>query len=98
MPFPERIAAAGLPDAFVAHWPLAVDGLALWNAIEAYVRAFLVPFIPDDAAVHADDELRAFWASFEVQFDTPWRLPPLGFSSLVTLVTAELLLKPLIVT
>ena len=59
------------------------------------MRAFLVPFIPDDAAVHADDELRAFWASFEVQFDTPWRLPPLGFSSLVTLVTAELLLKPL---
>ena len=50
MPFPERIAAAGLPDAFVAHWPLAVDGLALWNAIGAYVRAFLVPFFPDDAA------------------------------------------------
>jgi len=97
VPFPERIAAAGLPDAFVAHWPLAVDGLALWNAIGAYVLAFLVPFFPDDAAVHADDELRAFWASFEVQFDTPWRLPPLGLSSLVTLVTAEPL-EPLMVT
>jgi uncharacterized phage protein gp47/JayE len=38
VPFPERITAAGLPDAFVAHWPLAVDGLALGNAVVDVAR------------------------------------------------------------
>ncbi len=86
-PFPVRISSSGLPAEFMERWPMAVDGLAVWRATEAYVRSFLSIFFADDAAVQADGELVEFWASFETQFDTPWALPPLAFDPLVTLVT-----------
>jgi hypothetical protein len=86
-PFPDTLAARGLSPEFVARWPYAVDGLRLWACMERYVAGMIDVFYPDEATLAADDEVAAFWASFETQFQTPWGLPALTRKSLVALVT-----------
>mmetsp|Transcript_38046 Transcript_38046/g.123077 ORF Transcript_38046/g.123077 Transcript_38046/m.123077 type:complete len:1230 (+) Transcript_38046:108-3797(+) len=86
VPFPERIAACNFPDGFADTFPIATDGLKVWRLIAKYVRAFLGVFYEDDSALLADNEVGCFYGSFETQFGTPWRLPPLSLDSLTTLL------------
>ncbi|CAO2207217.1 unnamed protein product, partial [Urochloa humidicola] len=46
----------------IEDYPFANDGLLVWDAIEAWVRAYVSRFYPDAAAVAGDAELQAFWA------------------------------------
>ena len=90
LPFPERLAQTGLPQEFLDQWPYAVDGLAVWNTLNGYALTFLGIFYKDDDALLADAEAVAFYASFESQNDTPWKLPPLTLKTLASLI-AELM-------
>jgi hypothetical protein len=86
-PFPDTLAARGLCPEFVARWPYAVDGLRVLACIEQYVEGVLGVFYADEESLAADDEVAAFWASFETQFHTPWALPALTRKTLVALVS-----------
>ena len=85
-PLPQRIADAKLPEGFAETFPVASDGLKVWRLYLKYVGAYLGVFYADEEALLADNEVVQFWASFETQFDTPWRLPPLSTESLATLL------------
>lgn len=86
-PFPETLNEKGLPEVFLRRWPYAVDGMRLWTCFQSYVKSVLEQFYSDTKAVKADPQVVRFWASFETQFDTPWRLPPLSLEALISLVT-----------
>nr|UDP26498.1 lipoxygenase 5 [Tulipa gesneriana] len=45
----------------IKDYPYAVDGLAIWSAIEKWVVDYTTIYYPDDAAVQADVELQAWW-------------------------------------
>jgi linoleate 9S-lipoxygenase len=38
-----------------------VDGLAIWRAIEQWVKEYLAIYYPDDGVVRGDEELQAWW-------------------------------------
>ncbi len=87
-PLPEKLRASGLPEDFIAVWPIAQDAEQTWRTLETYVRRVVDIWYPaGDGDVLADGDIVAFWAHFETQFATPWRLPPLTRDALVTLLT-----------
>jgi linoleate 9S-lipoxygenase len=45
----------------IKDYPYAVDGLAVWTAIEAWVYEYCSIYYPDDSTVQADTELQAWW-------------------------------------
>ncbi|XP_078148563.1 putative linoleate 9S-lipoxygenase 4 [Carex rostrata] len=45
----------------IEDYPYAVDGLAVWSAIEACVYEYCSIYYPDDNTVEADSELQAWW-------------------------------------
>ncbi|KAM0880331.1 hypothetical protein ACQ4PT_033647 [Festuca glaucescens] len=45
----------------IEDYPYAVDGLAIWHAIEQYVNEYLAIYYPDDGVLQADVELQAWW-------------------------------------
>ncbi|XP_008777614.1 linoleate 9S-lipoxygenase 6-like [Phoenix dactylifera] len=61
----------------IKDYPYAVDGLAVWSAIEAWVNEYCSIYYPGDAVVQADAELQAWWKEIrEVghgdKKDEPW--------------------------
>ncbi|KAG6493640.1 probable linoleate 9S-lipoxygenase 5 [Zingiber officinale] len=48
-------------ELLIKDYPYAVDGLAIWSAIETWVRDYCAIYYPNDAAVRADAELQAWW-------------------------------------
>ncbi|XP_020104915.1 linoleate 9S-lipoxygenase 6 isoform X1 [Ananas comosus] len=61
----------------IKDYPYAVDGLAIWHAIETWVSDYCSIYYPSDAAVQADAELQAWWKEVrEVghgdKKDEPW--------------------------
>jgi len=85
--FPENLKRRGFSNELLEALPLSADGRLFWDTVQRYVKSFLEIFFADDGAIKADAEIVAFWANFESQFKTPWRLPELSFESLVALVT-----------
>lgn len=83
--FPERIKSRGLPESFLQAWPLASDGLLLWQVFFKYVKDYLRLFYASDAVLLKDDEVALFWAHFEKY--VPWQLPNLSLDALATLLT-----------
>ena len=47
---PESFQQRGLPESFLKHWPVATDGLRLWNVFNGYVRQYLDIFYPEGDA------------------------------------------------
>ncbi|KAG6511528.1 probable linoleate 9S-lipoxygenase 5 [Zingiber officinale] len=45
----------------IEDYPYAVDGLAIWSAIETWVTDYCTIYYPDDEVVRADVELQAWW-------------------------------------
>lgn len=45
----------------IEDYPYAVDGLAIWSAIETWVTEYCCIYYPNDAAIQADPELQAWW-------------------------------------
>lgn len=45
----------------IEDYPYAVDGLAIWSAIETWVHDYCSIYYSDDAAVQADEELQEWW-------------------------------------
>lgn len=87
VPIPEKLKRSRLPAPLLEALPLAADGELLWRTIEQHVTAYLAVFYATEDAVLADQELPAFWADFETQLTTPWRLPQLARGSLTCLLT-----------
>ncbi|RWW09534.1 hypothetical protein GW17_00026979 [Ensete ventricosum] len=61
----------------IKDYPYAVDGLAIWNAIQTWVTEYCSIYYPSDDAVKADTELQAWWKEVrEVghgdKKDEPW--------------------------
>nr|CAD1837637.1 unnamed protein product [Ananas comosus var. bracteatus] len=61
----------------IKDYPYAVDGLAIWHAIETWVSDYCSIYYPSDSAVQADAELQAWWKEVrEVghgdKKDEPW--------------------------
>ncbi|KAL0924749.1 hypothetical protein M5K25_005604 [Dendrobium thyrsiflorum] len=61
----------------IEDYPYAVDGLAIWSAIETWVREYCAIYYHDDFAVQCDEELQAWWKEVrEVghgdKKDEPW--------------------------
>ena len=84
----ENIEKRNLPESFTKHWPVAADGLRLWDVMKDYIGGYLLIFYPEgDAQVATDSDLIRFWDHFEHQIDAGWRLPDLTFDSLATLLT-----------
>lgn len=46
----------------IEDYPFANDGLLIWDAIKAWVEAYVARFYPDAGSVAGDAELQAFWA------------------------------------
>ena len=87
-PLPEKLRASGLPEDFIAVWPIAQDAEQTWRTPRCRcVRVVDIWYPAGDGDVLADGDIVAFWAHFETQFATPWRLPPLTRDALVTLLT-----------
>ncbi|KAM0901409.1 hypothetical protein ACQ4PT_019965 [Festuca glaucescens] len=42
-------------------YPYAVDGLAIWHAIEQWVQEYLAIYYPTDSVLQGDVELQAWW-------------------------------------
>jgi len=87
--FPEMMRSR-MPQALLDQLPLYSDGILVWQCMQKYVRRYLEAHYSSDPAVRQDDDLIRFWAHFESQFDTPWRLPPLTLDSLVDLITDQI--------
>uniref|UniRef100_A0A804JKV1 Lipoxygenase n=1 Tax=Musa acuminata subsp. malaccensis TaxID=214687 RepID=A0A804JKV1_MUSAM len=51
----------------IKDYPYAVDGLAIWNAIQTWVTEYCSIYYPSDEAVKADTELRAIQMSSDHQ-------------------------------
>ncbi|KAM0901410.1 hypothetical protein ACQ4PT_019966 [Festuca glaucescens] len=45
----------------IEDYPYAVDGLAVWHAIEQWVADYLAIYYPDDGVLQGDVELQAWW-------------------------------------
>jgi linoleate 9S-lipoxygenase len=45
----------------IKDYPYAVDGLAVWSAIESWVNEYCSLYYPNDSAVKSDTELQAWW-------------------------------------
>jgi lipoxygenase len=45
----------------IKDYPFANDGLLIWDAIKAWVQAYVARYYPDAASVAGDAELQAFW-------------------------------------
>ncbi|PKU74323.1 probable linoleate 9S-lipoxygenase 5 [Dendrobium catenatum] len=45
----------------IPDYPYAVDGLAIWYAIETWVREYTAIYYPDDSAIKKDTELQSWW-------------------------------------
>ena len=45
----------------IKDYPYAVDGLAIWSAIENWVNDYCSIYYANDAAVQTDEELQAWW-------------------------------------
>ncbi|KAJ3672964.1 hypothetical protein LUZ60_006338 [Juncus effusus] len=45
----------------IKDYPYAVDGLAIWSAIESWVIEYCSIYYPDDSTIKSDMELRAWW-------------------------------------
>ncbi|KAJ4762749.1 Lipoxygenase [Rhynchospora pubera] len=45
----------------IKDYPYAVDGLAVWSAIESWVNEYCSLYYPNDSAVISDKELQAWW-------------------------------------
>ncbi|RWW56801.1 hypothetical protein BHE74_00036453 [Ensete ventricosum] len=66
-----KLTEQGLPDdllkrpnklrLLIKDYPFAVDGLAIWSAIETWVTEYCSIYYNDDAAIRADVELHAWW-------------------------------------
>ncbi|KAI0524986.1 hypothetical protein KFK09_004376 [Dendrobium nobile] len=61
----------------IPDYPYAVDGLAIWFAIEGWVREYTAIYYPNDSAVQQDGELQSWWTEVrEVGHgdlkDQPW--------------------------
>ena len=61
----------------IEDYPYAVDGLAVWSAIEDWVEAYCAIYYPSDKTVQEDPELQAWWKEVrEVghgdKKDEPW--------------------------
>ncbi|RRT63572.1 hypothetical protein B296_00035401 [Ensete ventricosum] len=66
-----KLTEQGLPDdllkrpnklrLLIKDYPFAVDGLAIWSAIETWVTEYCSIYYNDDAAIRADVELQAWW-------------------------------------
>ncbi|XP_010934565.1 probable linoleate 9S-lipoxygenase 5 [Elaeis guineensis] len=61
----------------IRDYPYAVDGLAVWSAIEAWVNEYCSIYYPSDTVVRTDAELQAWWKEIrEVghgdKKDEPW--------------------------
>nr|ACD39457.1 lipoxygenase-3 [Oryza sativa Indica Group]ACD39458.1 lipoxygenase-3 [Oryza sativa Indica Group] len=48
-------------ELLIKDYPYAVDGLAIWSAIETWVRDYCAIYYADDAAVQGDAELQSWW-------------------------------------
>lgn len=61
----------------IKDYPYAVDGLAIWSAIQTWVEDYCSIYYANDAAVKSDDELQAWWAEIRDvghgdKKDEPW--------------------------
>ncbi|XP_028548498.1 probable linoleate 9S-lipoxygenase 7, partial [Dendrobium catenatum] len=60
----------------IEDYPYAVDGLAIWSAIETWVRVYCAIYYHDDSTVQCNEELQAWWKVCEVghgdKKDEPW--------------------------
>jgi linoleate 9S-lipoxygenase len=45
----------------IKDYPYAVDGLAVWSAIESWVKEYCSLYYPKDSDVESDTELQAWW-------------------------------------
>ncbi|XP_078181319.1 putative linoleate 9S-lipoxygenase 4 [Carex rostrata] len=45
----------------IKDYPYAVDGLAVWSAIESWVNEYCFLYYPSDSAVKSDTKLQAWW-------------------------------------
>ncbi|KAK8944042.1 putative linoleate 9S-lipoxygenase 5 [Platanthera guangdongensis] len=45
----------------IKDYPYAVDGLAIWSAIESWVAEYCSIYYPDDSLIQNDKELQAWW-------------------------------------
>jgi lipoxygenase len=61
----------------IKDYPFANDGLLIWDAIKAWVQAYVARYYPDAASVAGDAELQAFWNEVRTighgdKKDAPW--------------------------
>ncbi|CAA7395412.1 unnamed protein product [Spirodela intermedia] len=73
----EDPASPGRLRLLIEDYPYAVDGLAVWSAIEEWVEAYCTIYYPSDKTVQEDTELQAWWREVrEVghgdKKDEPW--------------------------
>lgn len=45
----------------IEDYPYAVDGLAIWSAIESWVNDYCSIYYPDDSSIQTDIELQKWW-------------------------------------
>ncbi|KAK7300849.1 hypothetical protein RJT34_11700 [Clitoria ternatea] len=45
----------------IEDYPYAVDGLEIWDAIKAWVQAYVSLYYPSDIAIQQDSELQVWW-------------------------------------
>lgn len=87
---PLELAARGVADAaLLPEYPYRDDGLLLWDAIQAYVTAYLRLYYPSDAAVAADAEVQR-WAeelAAPAGGHVPRISPPKTIPALATILT-----------
>lgn len=58
--FPRDLELRGLHDDLLPHYPWRDDGRLVWSALHEFVAAYLRLTYPDDPALAADSELRAW--------------------------------------
>lgn len=61
----------------IKDYPFANDGLLIWDAIKAWVQAYVSRYYPDAGSVAGDAELQAFWNEVRTvghgdKKDAPW--------------------------
>nr|APC65298.1 putative linoleate 9S-lipoxygenase [Allium cepa] len=49
----------------IKDYPYAVDGLAIWSAIETWVQDYCSIYYPNNTSVESDPELQAWWAEIK---------------------------------
>ncbi|CAA7395414.1 unnamed protein product [Spirodela intermedia] len=57
----EDPASPGRLRLLIEDYPYAVDGLAVWSAIEEWVEAYCTIYYPSDKTVQEDTEFQAWW-------------------------------------